>query len=100
MSIAREPHHPLMKRKSRHLPIDSAADPATREPIEGELDLALERSEDFITRLRDTGGVVFVEYVALLTLVTLIGSGAVVALGIPLLNLFRYQELMLSLPIP
>lgn len=89
-----------MNRKSRHLPIEKAANPSTGEPIEGGLDLALDPGDDFVTRLRGTGGVVFVEYVALLTLVTVIGSGAVVALGIPLLNLFRYQELMLSLPIP
>jgi hypothetical protein len=49
---------------------------------------------------RDTRGVVFVEYVALLLLVTIIGVGAVLALGVPLVNLFRYQQLILSLPIP
>lgn len=53
-----------------------------------------------IKGLRGTRGVVFVEYVALLLLVTIIGAGAVAALGLPLVNLFRYQQLVLSLPIP
>ncbi|HJL17690.1 MAG TPA: hypothetical protein RMH99_18645 [Sandaracinaceae bacterium LLY-WYZ-13_1] len=45
-------------------------------------------------------GVVFVEYVALLTLVTVIGAVTVVGLGVPLLNLFRYAQMILSLPVP
>ncbi len=45
-------------------------------------------------------GVVFVEYVALLTLVTVIGAVAVVGLGIPLLKLYRFAQMVLSLPIP
>lgn len=53
-----------------------------------------------LAALTGTRGVVFVEYVALLLLVTIIGAGAVVSLGIPLVNLFRYQQLILSLPIP
>lgn len=53
-----------------------------------------------LSALKGTRGVVFVEYVALLLLVTIIGAGAVVTLGIPLVNLFRYQQLILSLPIP
>ena len=53
-----------------------------------------------ITALKGTRGIVFVEYVALLLLVTIIGAGAVLALGLPLVNLFRFQQLVLSLPIP
>jgi hypothetical protein len=49
---------------------------------------------------RSKKGVVFVEYVALLTLVTVLGSIAVVGLGIPLLTLYRYAQMILSLPIP
>lgn len=45
-------------------------------------------------------GVVFVEYVALLTLVTVIGAVAVVGLGVPLLKLYRFAQMVLSLPIP
>ncbi len=48
----------------------------------------------------DTRGVVFVEYVALLVLVTIMGAAAVLSLGVPLIHLFRFQQLMLSLPIP
>jgi hypothetical protein len=49
---------------------------------------------------RSKSGVVFVEYVALLTLVTVIGAVAVVGLGIPLLKLYRFAQMILSLPIP
>lgn len=47
-----------------------------------------------------SSGVVFVEYVALLTLVTVIGAVAVVGLGVPLLKLYRFAQMVLSLPIP
>lgn len=47
-----------------------------------------------------TRGVVFVEYVALLLLVTIGGAVAVLSIGIPLVTLYRYQQLLLSLPIP
>jgi hypothetical protein len=67
------------------------------EPTEG----AWKAPEDAeLGQLAGTRGAVFVEYVALLLLVTVIGAGAVAALGIPLVNLFRYQQLILSLPIP
>jgi hypothetical protein len=49
---------------------------------------------------RSVEGVVFVEYVALLTLVTVIGAVAVVGLGVPLLKLYRFAQMVLSLPIP
>jgi hypothetical protein len=88
-----------MIKKSRHLQVSERARTAGSEPVEGALELA-DDSGDPIARLRGTGGVVFVEYVALLSLVTVVGAGAVVALGIPLMKLFRYQELLLSLPIP
>lgn len=47
-----------------------------------------------------SSGVVFVEYVALLTLVTVSGAVAVVGLGVPLLKLYRFAQMVLSLPIP
>lgn len=53
-----------------------------------------------LSELRSTRGVVFVEYVALLLLVTITGAAAVVALGVPLVHLFRFQQVVLSLPIP
>ena len=49
---------------------------------------------------RHEDGVVAVEYIALLSLVTLIGAAAVVGLGIPLLKLFRYAETIIALPMP
>lgn len=53
-----------------------------------------------LTELASTRGVVFVEYVALLLLVTIAGAAAVLALGVPLVQLFRFQQIMLSLPVP
>ncbi len=50
--------------------------------------------------LASASGVVFVEYVALLLLVTVIGAVAVVSLGVPLLKLYRFTQMVLSLPIP
>jgi hypothetical protein len=45
-------------------------------------------------------GVAMVEYVTLLCLVTLIGAATVVALGVPLMQLFRYVQMVLAMPIP
>lgn len=47
-----------------------------------------------------SSGIVFVEYVALLLLVTVIGAVSVVSLGVPLLKLYRFTQMILSLPIP
>ena len=48
----------------------------------------------------DRRGAVYLEYVALLTMVTLLAAAAVAALGIPLLRLFRFAELVLASPLP
>ncbi len=45
-------------------------------------------------------GVAMVEYVTLLCLVTLIGAATVVALGVPLMQLFRYVQMVIAMPIP
>ncbi|MBX3250772.1 MAG: hypothetical protein KF901_26570 [Myxococcales bacterium] len=50
--------------------------------------------------VEDEDGAVYVEYVLVTILVTLGGAGAVVGLGVPLLNLFRYVEALILLPIP
>jgi Flp pilus assembly pilin Flp len=50
--------------------------------------------------VRDRRGAAYVEYLALLTLVTLVGAGAVAALGIPLLRLYRFAEVIILLPAP
>jgi hypothetical protein len=50
--------------------------------------------------LSDRRGAAYVEYLALLTLVTVIGSAATAALGLPLLRMFRYAETLIVLPIP
>lgn len=49
---------------------------------------------------KDEGGVVMVEYVTLLCLVTLSGAATVVALGVPLMQLFRYVQMVIAMPIP
>jgi Flp pilus assembly pilin Flp len=49
---------------------------------------------------RDHTGAASVEYVVLLALVALVGSAATAALGLPLLRLFRYAEILILMPIP
>jgi len=53
-----------------------------------------------VAALSGSQGVVFVEYVALLLLVTITGAAAISTLGVPLMNLFRYQQFVLALPFP
>lgn len=50
--------------------------------------------------IKSEGGVVMVEYVTLLCLVTLTGAATVMALGIPLMQLFRYVQMVIAMPIP
>lgn len=45
-------------------------------------------------------GAVFVEYVTLLILVSIIGAAAVFALGMPLINRYNVAHGILVLPIP
>lgn len=59
-----------------------------------------ETKKDASSLARSVSGVVFVEYVALLLLVTVTGAASVVALGVPLLRLYRYAQMILSLPVP
>jgi hypothetical protein len=48
----------------------------------------------------DSRGAIFVEYVALLCLVSVGGAAAVVVLGAPLVALSRFTQLVVGLPIP
>lgn len=50
--------------------------------------------------LADQRGAVFAEYVTILVLVALGCAGATVALGVPLYNLYLFQQAILLLPIP
>jgi hypothetical protein len=50
--------------------------------------------------VRQTRGSIFVEYLALLCLVTLGGSAALVSLGAPLVHYYRVTQLVLGLPVP
>ena len=58
------------------------------------------RKSQRVEELGSEGGVAFVEYTALLLLVTVIGAVSVFGLGVPLLNMFRHAQAILSLPIP
>ena len=49
---------------------------------------------------RDTRGVTYVEYVVLLCLVTIVGAASVSALGYPLIQTYRFAQLVLGAPIP
>lgn len=69
------------------------------EAIEGEDGLP-DRGASFGQLVRDSRGAIFVEYVALLTLVTVGGAAAVVTLGAPLVALARFTQLFVGLPIP
>ena len=53
-----------------------------------------------LSLIRDTRAVVFTEYVALLSLVTLGGALAIYAVGSPLLHTFRFAQLIVAMPIP
>jgi len=48
----------------------------------------------------DDQGLIYTEYLVILTLVSLGVVGALIALGIPLLNLFLYQQAVVLLPFP
>ncbi|MCB9633214.1 MAG: hypothetical protein H6721_13920 [Sandaracinus sp.] len=48
----------------------------------------------------DERGAVYVEYLVVASMVTITGAAAVVTLGVPLYNLFRYVEMMILLPVP
>lgn len=50
--------------------------------------------------VKEEGGVVMVEYVTLLCFVTLTGAATVMALGVPLMQLFRYVQMVIAMPIP
>lgn len=50
--------------------------------------------------LRDEDGAVYVEYIVLTILVAVGVSGAVIAVGVPLLEAFRMTQVFLGAPIP
>ncbi len=56
--------------------------------------------ERFAAIPTDTTGSVTVEYVVVLSLVSVAAVAALVALGLPLLNLYLYQQVVLLLPFP
>jgi Flp pilus assembly pilin Flp len=49
---------------------------------------------------RNEAGAVFAEYVTILVLVSIGCAAATVALGLPLQNLYVFQQAVLLLPIP
>lgn len=48
----------------------------------------------------DTRGAIFVEYISLVVLVTLIAALAIAALGVPLIHQYELSKLLLTAPIP
>ena len=74
------------------------ARPMGNQEVEGSSSLA--NDADAGALVRSTSGAVFVEYVVVLLLVTLIAASAIVFTGIPLLRLFRLTQAMLALPFP
>lgn len=52
------------------------------------------------TLYQDTRGAIFVEYISLVVLVTLIAALAIAALGIPLIHQYELSKLLLTAPIP
>jgi len=60
----------------------------------------MKREKGQSSLLRDVRGAVYVEYVTLLGLVTVGGSVAVYSLGLPLLQTFRYAQVIIAMPIP
>lgn len=55
---------------------------------------------DYRQLTSDDQGLVYTEYLVILTLVSLEVMGALIALGVPLLNLFLYQQAVVLLPFP
>ena len=47
-----------------------------------------------------TRGSIYVEYIAILVLVTLGGMAALISLGTPLVHYYRVTQLVLGLPVP
>jgi Flp pilus assembly pilin Flp len=50
--------------------------------------------------VRDERGVATVEYVTVLIFVSLVGAAAIVGLGVPLIQLFRYVQMVIAMPVP
>jgi hypothetical protein len=50
--------------------------------------------------VRDTRAVAFVEYLILLTVVTMVGGAAVYSVGVPMLQHFRFAQVVVALPFP
>ncbi len=50
--------------------------------------------------LSDRGGAIYVEYVTLLVLVSLIAAAAIAAVGAPMVNTYRFAQYVLGAPLP
>ena len=62
--------------------------------------MGLDQDRGWGSLLRETRGVAYVEYVTLLLLVTIGGAVAIFSLGVPLLQTFRYAQVVIAMPIP
>jgi hypothetical protein len=50
--------------------------------------------------LEDEGGVVFVEYLTLASMVTILGAGCVFVLGLPMVRLYEFGSMLVTIPLP
>jgi len=62
------------------------------------VDPELENEEQDLRK--DTSGVVYVEYIIVLTTVTLLGAVTVFSVGLPFYQTFRFTQLLVALPFP
>ena len=67
--------------------------PPSHEPLEG-------LCEQRATNLANESGTVFVEYLVIASLVTIGGAAAVMAVGVPLAQYYRFTIALLAVPFP
>ena len=60
----------------------------------------LTHDEDQQNLLEDDRGVVFVEYLTLASVVTIVGAASVFMLGIPMVRLYEWGSMLVTIPIP
>ena len=56
--------------------------------------------ENEVSLATDERGAIYAEYLVVLTVVALTGAAAVLALGVPLAEAFRFAQVFVALPFP
>lgn len=67
-------------------------------PVEGGVFATLDGERPSLAT--DSRGAIFAEYVILVALVTLLGALTTYGIGLPMLRMFRFTQLLLGLPVP